>query len=115
MCALVTGVQTCALPIYNLAEAGVDALIAIGGEDTLGVATKLADLGVNVVGVPKTIDNELSGTDFTLGFETEVNIDTEAIDRIDRKSVVEGKGGSERGDFGGGRISKKKKKKRTEK
>lgn len=66
----------------NLAEQGCDALIAIGGEDTLGVATKLADLGVNVVGVPKTIDNDLSGTDFTFGFDTAVNIATEAIDRL---------------------------------
>ncbi len=66
----------------NLAAQGVDALIAIGGEDTLGVATKLADLGVNVVGVPKTIDNDLSGTDFTFGFDTAVNIATEAIDRL---------------------------------
>ena len=66
----------------NLAEAGVDALVAIGGEDTLGVATKLADLGVDVVGVPKTIDNDLSGTDFTFGFDTAVNIAVEAIDRL---------------------------------
>lgn len=66
----------------NLAATGVDALIAIGGEDTLGVATKLADLGVKVVGVPKTIDNDLSGTDFTFGFDTAVNIATEAIDRL---------------------------------
>ncbi|GAB6984750.1 6-phosphofructokinase [Nocardioides pyridinolyticus] len=66
----------------NLARDGVDALVAIGGEDTLGVATKLADLGVNVVGVPKTIDNDLSGTDFTFGFDTAVNIATEAIDRL---------------------------------
>ena len=66
----------------NLAAEGVDALVAIGGEDTLGVATKLADLGVNVVGVPKTIDNDLSGTDFTFGFDTAVNIATEAIDRL---------------------------------
>jgi phosphofructokinase-like protein len=66
----------------NLAEHGVDALVAIGGEDTLGVATKLADLGVHVVGVPKTIDNDLSGTDFTFGFDTAVNIATEAIDRL---------------------------------
>jgi 6-phosphofructokinase 1 len=66
----------------NLAKDGVDALVAIGGEDTLGVATKLADLGVNVVGVPKTIDNDLSGTDFTFGFDTAVNIATEAIDRL---------------------------------
>ena len=66
----------------NLASEGVDALVAIGGEDTLGVATKLADLGVNVVGVPKTIDNDLSGTDFTFGFDTAVNVATEAIDRL---------------------------------
>jgi len=66
----------------NLARDGVDALVAIGGEDTLGVATGLAELGVNVVGVPKTIDNDLSGTDFTFGFDTAVNIATEAIDRL---------------------------------
>ncbi len=66
----------------NLASTGVDALVAIGGEDTLGVATRLADLGVNVVGVPKTIDNDLSGTDFTFGFDTAVNIASEAIDRL---------------------------------
>ena len=66
----------------NLAVNGCDALIAIGGEDTLGVATKLADLGVNVVGVPKTIDNDLSGTDFTFGFDTAVNVAMEAIDRL---------------------------------
>lgn len=66
----------------NLADLGIDALIAIGGEDTLGVATKLFDLGVNVVGVPKTIDNDLSATDFTFGFDTAVNIAMEAIDRL---------------------------------
>jgi ATP-dependent phosphofructokinase / diphosphate-dependent phosphofructokinase len=66
----------------NLAELGVDALIAIGGEDTLGVAAKLTDLGVNVVGVPKTIDNDLGATDYTFGFDTAVNIAMEAIDRL---------------------------------
>lgn len=66
----------------NLAAGGCDALIAIGGEDTLGVATKLFELGVNVVGVPKTIDNDLSGTDFTFGFDTAVNVAMEAIDRL---------------------------------
>jgi 6-phosphofructokinase len=66
----------------NLAETGVDALVAIGGEDTLGVATKLGDLGVNVVGVPKTIDNDLNATDYTFGFDTAVNIAMEAIDRL---------------------------------
>ncbi|MFI6596904.1 6-phosphofructokinase [Nonomuraea sp. NPDC050536] len=66
----------------NLASTGVDALIAIGGEDTLGVANQLYDRGVNVVGVPKTIDNDLSGTDYTFGFDTAVNIAMEAIDRL---------------------------------
>ena len=66
----------------NLADLGVDALIAIGGEDTLGVATQLHDLDVPVVGVPKTIDNDLSATDYTFGFDTAVNIATEAIDRL---------------------------------
>jgi len=53
----------------NLAALGVDGLIAIGGEDTLGVATALAGHGLNVVGVPKTIDNDLNATDFTFGFQ----------------------------------------------
>ena len=66
----------------NLAAAGVDALVAIGGEDTLGVATQLHDRGVPVVGVPKTIDNDLSATDYTFGFDTAVNIASEAIDRL---------------------------------
>jgi len=66
----------------NLAATGVDALIAIGGEDTLGVAKQLSDREVKVVGVPKTIDNDLSGTDYTFGFDTAVNIATEAIDRL---------------------------------
>jgi len=66
----------------NLHALGVDALIAIGGEDTLGVATKLRELGVRVVGVPKTIDNDLNATDYTFGFDTAVNIAMEAIDRL---------------------------------
>ena len=66
----------------NMAGLGVDALIAIGGEDTLGVARQLYDQGVNVVGVPKTIDNDLNATDYTFGFDTAVNIATEAIDRL---------------------------------
>jgi 6-phosphofructokinase 1 len=60
----------------------IDALIAIGGEDTLGVAARLGDEGVQCVGVPKTIDNDLSGTDYTFGFQTAVQIATEAIDRL---------------------------------
>ena len=66
----------------NLSEARVDGLIAIGGEDTLGVASKLHEDGINVVGVPKTIDNDLSATDYTFGFDTAVNIAMEAIDRL---------------------------------
>ena len=66
----------------NLRKLGIDALIAIGGEDTLGVATTLTEHGFHVVGVPKTIDNDLSGTDYTFGFDTAVSIATEAIDRL---------------------------------
>ena len=61
---------------------GLDALIPIGGEDTLGVARRLIDDGVSLVGVPKTIDNDLAGTDFTFGFQTAVQIATDAIDRV---------------------------------
>jgi len=66
----------------NAKMTGLDALVAIGGEDTLGVAAKLAKAGFKVVGVPKTIDNDLYGTDYTFGFDTAVNIAMEAIDRI---------------------------------
>jgi phosphofructokinase-like protein len=69
--------------VANLAEGEVDALIAIGGEDTLGAASRLhVEHGLQVVGVPKTIDNDLSATDYTFGFDTAVNIATEAIDRL---------------------------------
>jgi ATP-dependent phosphofructokinase / diphosphate-dependent phosphofructokinase len=66
----------------NLSSLNVDALVAIGGEDTLGVAGRLNGAGVPVVGVPKTIDNDLSATDYTFGFDTAVNIAMEAIDRL---------------------------------
>jgi ATP-dependent phosphofructokinase / diphosphate-dependent phosphofructokinase len=79
-----------------LADQGVEALIAIGGEDTLGVASRLSAGGVPVVGVPKTIDNDLGGTEVTFGFHTAVQIATDAIDRLrttaeshDRVMVVE--------------------------
>jgi 6-phosphofructokinase len=65
-----------------MAAHGVDALIPIGGEDTLGVAARLSADGVPVVGVPKTIDNDLAGTDVTFGFHTAVQIATDAIDRL---------------------------------
>ena len=68
--------------VATLKADGVDGLIAIGGEDTLGVATKLAEQDVRVVGVPKTIDNDLGATDYTFGFDTAVNIAMEAIDRL---------------------------------
>lgn len=68
--------------INNFKELGLDALIAIGGEDTLGVATKLSKEGLNIVGVPKTIDNDLDATDFTFGFDTAINIAMECIDRL---------------------------------
>jgi phosphofructokinase-like protein len=66
----------------NLKKAGVEGLIAIGGEDTLGVANELHKQGLNILGVPKTIDNDLGATDYTFGFDTAVNIAMEAIDRL---------------------------------
>ncbi len=66
----------------SLAAENIEALIAVGGEDTLGVANKLQTEGVNTVGVPKTIDNDLAATDFTFGFNTAVEICTEAVDRL---------------------------------
>ncbi len=66
----------------TLASDGVDALIAVGGEDTLGVAEKLGAEGIEVVGVPKTIDNDLGCTDYTFGFDTAVLVAMEAIDRL---------------------------------
>ncbi len=68
--------------VRNLKSLGIDALVAIGGEDTLGVAAALSREGVPVVGVPKTIDNDLNATDYTFGFDTAVNIAMEAIDRL---------------------------------
>nr|MBA3302004.1 6-phosphofructokinase [Thermoleophilaceae bacterium] len=66
-----------------IAALEVDGLIAIGGEDTLGAAARLhSEHGVPVVGVPKTIDNDLGGTDRTFGFDTAVHVATEAIDRL---------------------------------
>lgn len=68
--------------IENFKSLGLDALIAIGGDDTLGVALKLHEMGLDIVGVPKTIDNDISATDMTFGFDTAVHIATEAIDRL---------------------------------
>lgn len=66
----------------NIEKLGLEAVIAIGGDDTLGVAGKLAREGVNVIGIPKTIDKDLPETDYTLGFETALNVITEEVDRL---------------------------------
>ncbi len=66
----------------NIKKLGLDAIIAVGGEDTLGAAARLSQRKVPVVGVPKTIDNDLPCTDFTFGFDTAISIATEAIDRL---------------------------------
>jgi len=66
----------------NIERLGLEAVIAIGGDDTLGVAYKLAQEGINVVGIPKTVDKDLPGTDYTLGFETALNVITEEVDRL---------------------------------
>jgi ATP-dependent phosphofructokinase / diphosphate-dependent phosphofructokinase len=68
--------------LKNMKKADIGAIIVIGGDDTLSVAHKLADFGIKCVGVPKTIDNDLWGTDYTFGFNTAVSIATEAIDRL---------------------------------
>ncbi|MBA3914363.1 MAG: 6-phosphofructokinase [Acidobacteriales bacterium] len=73
------GMQAC---INSLNQHGLDALIAIGGDDTLSVAQKLYELGVHTIGVPKTIDNDLAGTDFCFGFDTAVTAATDAIDKV---------------------------------
>jgi phosphofructokinase-like protein len=82
--------------LANAKEIGLDTIIAVGGEDTLSVAAKLAQMGLRVVAVPKTIDNDIVSTDVTFGFDTAVNVTVDAIDRIqttgeshDRIMVVE--------------------------
>jgi len=66
----------------NAKETGIEVVVVIGGDDTLSVAYKMSELGLKCVGVPKTIDNDLAGTDYTFGFMTAVAIATEALDRI---------------------------------
>lgn len=68
--------------LQNVKKFGLEAIVAIGGDDTLNVAKRLHEKGINIIGVPKTIDNDLSGTDYTFGFDTAVSIATEAIDRL---------------------------------
>jgi len=68
--------------LKNAKKAGIEAVVVIGGDDTLDVAYKMSELGLKCVGVPKTIDNDISGTDYTFGFMTAVGIATEALDRL---------------------------------
>lgn len=68
--------------LKNIEALGLDAVIAIGGDDTLSVASRLSQEGVNIIGIPKTIDKDLPETDYTLGFETAVNVITEEVDRL---------------------------------
>ncbi len=68
--------------IENAKQMGIDCLVAVGGEDTLGVAHKLTKMGLNCVGVPKTIDNDLGATDYTFGYQTAVQIASDAMDRL---------------------------------
>lgn len=73
------GLERC---MGNISKNGLEAMIVIGGDDTQSVSEKLFERGIKLVGVPKTIDNDLSGTDFCFGFDTAVTIATEAIDRV---------------------------------
>ena len=68
--------------IKNIEKLNLDSIVAIGGEDTLGVANKLYKMGINAVGIPKTIDKDLYGTDYCLGFESALSVIIEEIDRL---------------------------------
>jgi 6-phosphofructokinase 1 len=68
--------------MFNVREAGIDALIVVGGDGTLSIAQKFYEMGLNIVGVPKTIDNDLSATEFTFGFDSAVDAATDAVDRL---------------------------------
>lgn len=68
--------------VVNLRKHGIEAVIAIGGEDTNGVAHRLAEYGIRCVGVPQTIDNDLPGTDYSIGFDTAVSVATDALDKL---------------------------------
>jgi phosphofructokinase-like protein len=70
------------LVIENIERLGLDAVIAIGGDGTLAIATRMARAGVNVIGIPKTIDKDLPETDYTLGYETALNVIVEEVDRL---------------------------------
>ncbi len=72
-----------AIIVRTLSAHGIDCLIAVGGEDTLGVASRLSASGTRVLGVPKTIDNDLNATDYTFGFDTAINAVTDALDKLE--------------------------------
>jgi phosphofructokinase-like protein len=74
--------DTSKLVIDNIHKLGLDVLIAIGGEDTLGVAARLNGMGINIIGIPKTIDKDLAGTEYTLGFETALETITDIVDKL---------------------------------
>jgi phosphofructokinase-like protein len=80
------GVQICVdrsqMVVDNIRKLGIDAVMAIGGDGTLKIAQKLGDMGIPMVAVPKTIDNDLASTDFTFGFMTAVHVATDAVDRL---------------------------------
>lgn len=69
--------------VKNYIELGLEGIIAVGGDGTLTVAKQLSDAGLNIVAVPKSIDNDLDGTDFTFGFQTAVSIASESLDRLE--------------------------------
>ncbi|RKZ00324.1 MAG: 6-phosphofructokinase [Candidatus Hydrothermota bacterium] len=74
--------ETAAKALEGFKALGLDGLIAIGGEDTLGACAKLAHKGLRAIGIPKTIDHDVPGTEFTIGFDTAIEIVTEALDRL---------------------------------
>jgi len=75
-------INTAPLVIENIHKLGLEALVAIGGDDTLSVAARLSQDGVNVIGIPKTIDKDLVGTDYCLGFETAIEVITDIVDKL---------------------------------
>src|SRR3989442_12206017 len=92
----------------TLRTRGIDALVAIGGDDTLGVAARLDAVGGRVVGIPKTMDNDIPGTDYTIGFDTAVTTVMDACDTLPppaeahRRVIVGGGRGREPGRAAGG-------------
>ena len=79
---IISGVNKPALIEENIKELGLDCIVCIGGNGTQKTAAKLSEMGLNIVSIPKTIDNDIWGTDFSFGFDTAVSIATDAIDRL---------------------------------